>query len=163
MEMAEFPGIGAPVGLNDEAAVRWLLESPHAVEGGVQRAKVIAVVGLSDNPDRPSYRVAQHMQSLGYRIVPVGPKGEHILGEPVYRSLPEIPFAVDVVDVFRAPDFVPGVLEDVKRMQHKPRIFWLQEGVVHAEAAADAQAYGLHVVMDRCPWKEHDRLHGRKH
>lgn len=163
MTMAEFPGIGAPVGLNDEAAVRWLLESPHAVEGGVQRAKVIAVVGLSDNPDRPSYRVAQHMQSLGYRVVPVGPKGEYILGEQVYRALPEIPFAVDVVDVFRAPDFVPGVLEDVKRMQHKPHMLWLQEGVVHEEAAAAAQAYGLHVVMDRCPWKEHDRIHGRKH
>jgi O-acetylhomoserine (thiol)-lyase len=150
-------------GLNEEAAIRWLLESPHLVANGAQRAKVIAVVGLTDNPDRPAYQVARHMQSLGFRIVPVGPKGDYILGEQVYRSLPEIPFAVDVVDVFRAPEHVPTVLDDVKRMEHKPHMLWLQEGVVHQAAAEAAVAYGLHTVMDRCPWKESDRIHGTSH
>ncbi|HYF77415.1 MAG TPA: CoA-binding protein [Symbiobacteriaceae bacterium] len=142
--------------INEEKAIVDLLQS---AEG----PKVIAVVGLSDKPDRPSYRVAAFMQKMGYRIVPVTPKGETILGEPVFRSLAEIPFPVDVVDVFRAPEHVPAVLADVKQMQHRPTYLWLQEGVVHDEAAAEAEAYGLKVVMDRCLWKEHDRVHGRAH
>ncbi|HWI54033.1 MAG TPA: CoA-binding protein [Symbiobacteriaceae bacterium] len=142
--------------INEEQAIGALLQS---AEG----PKVIAVVGLSDNPERPSYRVAAFMQKQGYRIVPVTPKGETILGEQVYRSLAEIPFAVDVVDVFRAPEHVPQVLADLKQMRSKPGYLWLQEGVVNAEAAAEAEAYGLQVVMDRCLWKEHDRLHGRTH
>lgn len=150
---------GRPVGLNDETAIRWLLESP--TEEG--RAKTFAVVGLSDNPERPSYRVARQLQSLGYRIVPVGPKGETILGEPVYRTLAEVPFAVDVVQVFRAPQYLPEVLADAQRMAHKPRLFWMQEGVVHEEGAREALAYGLHTVMDRCAWKEYDRIHGVAH
>jgi len=142
--------------INEEQAIRTLLQS---AEG----PKVIAVVGLSDNPERPSYRVAAFMQKQGYRIVPVTPKGETILGEQVYRSLAEIPFAVDVVDVFRAPEHVPQVLVDLKQMQIRPGYLWLQEGVVNAEAAAEAEVYGLQVVMDRCLWKEHDRIHGRTH
>lgn len=142
--------------INEEAAIRALLESADG-------PKVIAVVGLSDNPERPSYRVARFMQSQGYRIVPVTPKGEAILGEQVYRSLAAIPFPVNAVDVFRAPDHVPQVLADLKQMPHRPEYLWLQEGVVNPEAAAEAEAYGLKVVMDRCLWKEHDRIHGREH
>ncbi|HWI66667.1 MAG TPA: CoA-binding protein [Symbiobacteriaceae bacterium] len=142
--------------INEEKAIRDLL-------GSAEGPKVIAVVGLSDNPERPSYRVAAFLQSQGYRVVPVSPKGETILGEPVYRSLAEIPFRVDVVDVFRAPQHVPDVLADLKQMQAKPEYLWLQEGVVHEDAAAEAEAYGLKVVMDRCLWKEHDRIHGRSH
>jgi predicted CoA-binding protein len=140
--------------INEEKAIRTLLESP---------GKTIAVVGLSDNQERPSYRVAAFLQKQGYKIVPVSPKGETILGEPVYRTLASIPFPVDVVDVFRAPQAVPEVLADLKAMQHKPAMLWLQEGVVHPEAAAEAEAYGLTVVMDRCLWKEHDRVHGVAH
>jgi O-acetylhomoserine (thiol)-lyase len=152
-----------PAALNDEAAIRWLLESPTTMQNGAERAKVLAVVGLSENPERPSYRVAQFMQSQGYRIIPVGPKGDEILGEKVYRSLTEIPFPVDVVQVFRAPQYVPEVLAGVRQMQHKPRFLWLQEGVVHQEAAREAVAYGLDTVMDRCTWKEYDRVHGLQH
>lgn len=142
--------------INEEQAIRELLQSADG-------PKVIAVVGLSDKEDRPSYRVAAFMQKQGYRIVPVTPKGETILGEPVFRSLAEIPFRVDVVDVFRAPEHVPSVLADLKQMQQKPAYLWLQEGVVHQEAAAEANAHGLTVVMDRCLWKEHDRIHGNTH
>ena len=142
--------------INEEKAIIDLLQS---AEG----PKVIAVVGLSDKPDRPSYRVAAFMQKMGYRIVPVTPKGETILGEQVYRSLAEIPFRVDVVDLFRAPQHVPDVLADLRQMPFKPDYLWLQEGVVHEAAAAEAEAYGLKVVMDRCLWKEHDRIHGRSH
>ena len=140
--------------INEEQAIRELLE--HAAG-----PKVIAVVGLSENPERPSHRVAQFLQSQGYRIVPVTPKGETVLGEKAYRTLAEIPIPVDVVDVFRAPEYVPAVLADLRQMQFKPAYLWLQEGVVHDEAAAEAEALGLKVVMDRCLWKEHDRVHGR--
>jgi O-acetylhomoserine (thiol)-lyase len=151
-----FPG-EAP-DMNSEAVVRWIFGSPVAAEGGEYRPRTIAVVGLSDKPDRPSYGVARFLQEQGFKIVPVTPKGEYILGEPVYRSLAEIPFPVDIVDVFRAPEHVPGVLADVKAMAHKPRILWLQEGVIHDEAAAGAVAYGLHTIMDRCMLKEARRV-----
>ncbi|HEY3364224.1 MAG TPA: CoA-binding protein [Symbiobacteriaceae bacterium] len=144
--------------MNSEAVVRWIFGSPVAAEGGEYRPRTIAVVGLSDKPDRPSYGVARFLQEQGFKIVPVTPKGEYILGEPVYRSLAEIPFPVDIVDVFRAPEHVPGVLADVKAMAHKPRILWLQEGVIHDEAAAGAVAYGLHTIMDRCMLKEARRV-----
>jgi len=155
------PALPLASGLNDEAAVRWVLESPFApvADGVGARRKVIAVVGLSENPERPSYRVARYLQSKGYCIVPVAPKGEMILDEPVYRSLTEVPFPVDVVDVFRAPQHVPDVLGDLKTMQQKPLLLWLQEGVIHQDAAAEAVAFGLHTVMDRCLWKEYDRVH----
>jgi len=142
----------------DERVIRWLLESPTVVVGGDSRPKVLAVVGLSDRADRPSHQVAQEMQRLGYRIVPVSPKGETILGEKVYRRLQEIPFPVDVVLVFRAPQHVPEVVADLKEMPHKPRILWLQEGVEHPEAAADARAYGVATVQNRCIYKEARRL-----
>ncbi|HYF92637.1 MAG TPA: CoA-binding protein [Symbiobacteriaceae bacterium] len=142
--------------INEERAIVDLLANAAG-------PKVIAVVGLSENPERPSHRVAKFLQSQGFRIVPVTPKGDAILGEQAYRTLAEIPFPVDVVDVFRAPEHVPDILADLKQMQHRPAYLWLQEGVVHAEAAAEAEAYGLKVVMDRCMWKEHDRIHGRTH
>lgn len=139
--------------MNDEQLIKKLMGE----------TAVLAVVGLSDKEDRPSYRVSRAMQAAGYRIVPVTPKGDTILGEQVYRSLAEIPFPVDVVQVFRAPQHVPEVLADLKQMQHKPSFLWLQEGVVHEEAAAEAEAYGVNVVMDRCFWKEYDRMRGAAH
>lgn len=122
----------------------------------LRTARTVAVVGLSPRPDRPSHRVASYLQQHGYRIVPVRPDGEEILGERVYRRLTDIPVPVDVVDVFRRPEEVPGVVEDAIRA--KARALWLQEGVVHEEAAARARAAGLRVVMDRCMMKEHVRL-----
>jgi O-acetylhomoserine (thiol)-lyase len=146
--------------VNDEGVIRWILNSSFVTSSGERRSKSIAVVGLSDNPGRPSYRVTRKMQRMGYKIIPVSPKGDYILGEKVYRSLQEIPFPVDVVQVFRAPKYVMAILEDVKQMQHKPRVFWMQEGVTNEEAASGAVAYGLQTVQNRCTYKEAQRLKG---
>jgi predicted CoA-binding protein len=120
------------------------------------RIKTIAVVGLSPQPARPSYRVAQAMQRHGYRIVPVRPLVDEVLGEQAYPSLADIPFAVDLVDVFRAAEHVPAIVEQCLAL-HLPSI-WIQEGIVHESAAQHAQANGMTVVMDRCLIKEYVRL-----
>jgi len=130
----------------DDAALRALLTS----------VKTIAVVGLSPQPERPSYRVAQAMQGYGYRIVPVRPKIGEVLGEKAYPSLADIPFKVDLVDVFRAAEHVPAIVEQALAL-HLPAI-WIQEGIVHDAAAQRAQAGGMTVVMDRCLLKETIRL-----
>jgi predicted CoA-binding protein len=121
--------------------------------------KTIAVVGLSPQPARPSYRVAQAMQRYGFRIVPVRPLVDSVLGETAYPSLAEIPFAVDLVDVFRAAEFVPAIVTQCLAL-HLPAI-WIQEGIVDAAAALRAQAGGMTVVMDRCLLKEYVRLNTR--
>ena len=129
------------------------MNEPESIAEMLEKSKVIAVVGISDKPQRPSYHVAEEMQRRGYRIVPVNPALEEVLGEPCYPSLREIPFAVDTVDVFRAPEFVPAIVEDAIAIGAK--YLWLQEGVVHAEATARAEENGLKVVADRCIYKEH--------
>jgi predicted CoA-binding protein len=118
--------------------------------------KTIAVVGLSPQPARPSYRVAQAMQRYGYRIIPVRPLVDEVLGEKAYPSLADIPFAVDLVDVFRAAEHVPAIAEQGLAL-HLPAI-WIQEGIVHDAAAQRAQTGGMTVVMDRCLLKEYVRL-----
>ena len=118
--------------------------------------KTIAVVGLSPQPARPSYRVAQAMQRYGYRIVPVRPLVGEVLGEQAYSSLADIPFAVDLVDVFRAAEHVPAIVEQCLAL-HLPAI-WIQEGIVHDAAAHRAQTGGMTVVMDCCLLKEYVRL-----
>ncbi|MBW8330113.1 MAG: CoA-binding protein [Thiobacillus sp.] len=122
----------------------------------LDRVKTIAVVGLSPQPARPSYRVAQAMQRYGYRIVPVRPLVDEVLGEKAYASLADIPFPVDLVDVFRAAEHVPAIVEQCLAL-HLPAI-WIQEGIVHEAAAREAQAGGMTVVMDRCLLKEYVRL-----
>ena len=122
----------------------------------LRTARTVAVVGLSPNPERPSHRVARYLQGQGYRIVPVNPTVESVLGERSYPSLAEIPEPVDVVDVFRRSEEVPPLVEEAIRIRAKA--VWMQEGVVHEEAAAKARAAGLAVVMDRCMLKEHERL-----
>ncbi len=118
--------------------------------------KTIAVVGLSPQPARPSYHVAQAMQRYGYRIVPVRPLVDQVLGEKAYPSLADIPFQVDLVDVFRAAEHVPAIVEQCLAL-HLPAI-WIQEGIVAETAAREAQAGGMAVVMDRCLLKEYVRL-----
>lgn len=120
------------------------------------RVKTIAVVGLSPQPARPSYRVSKAMQHYGYRIVPVRPLVDEVLGEKAYPSLADIPFSVDLVDVFRAAEHVPAIVEQCLAL-HLPSI-WIQEGIVHEAAAQHAQANGMTVVMDRCLIKEYVRL-----
>ena len=118
--------------------------------------KTIDVGGLSPQPARPSYRVAQAMQRYGYRIVPVRPLIDSVLGEKAYASLADIPFAVDLVDVFRAAEHVPAIVEQCLAL-HLPAI-WIQEGIVHEAGARQAQAGGMTTVMDRCLLKDYIRL-----
>jgi len=120
--------------------------------------KTVAVVGISPKEERPSYIVASYLKSKGYRIIPVRPDGEEVLGEKVYHSLMEIPrdVEVDVVDIFRKSEDVPPVVEEA--IQRGVKVVWMQEGVIHKEAGAKAEKAGLKVVMDRCMKKEHQRL-----
>ncbi len=125
-----------------------------------ENVKTIAVVGLSPNPVKDSHRVAKYLQSVGYKIVPVYPKEDEILGEKVYRSLKEIPFEVDMVDIFRKPAALPPIVQaaidrgDVK-------VVWFQAGIVNNEAAKMAQDAGLKVVQNRCTMVDHKALFGR--
>lgn len=119
----------------------------------LKRAKTIAVVGLSDNASRASYGVSHYMQSHGYRIVPVNPTIRESLGEKAYASLAEVPEKIDIVNVFRRSEYVPDVVEEAIRL--KVSAIWMQEGVVHEEAAERARQAGIFVVMDRCIYKEH--------
>jgi len=122
----------------------------------LRKAKTIAVVGLSNRPMRPSYGVARYMQSIGYRIIPVNPAENEVLGEKAYATLDEIPEPVEIVDIFRKPEFVPDIVDAAIRIGAK--CVWMQEGIVHEEAANKARAAGLEVVMDRCILKAHRAL-----
>ena len=122
----------------------------------LKSAKTIAVVGLSGHRWRPSYGVSEYMQSAGYRIVPVNPTEAEVLGEKAYASLDEIPESVDIVNIFRRSEFVPEIVDAAIRIHAK--CVWMQEGVVHEEAAAKARAAGLEVIMDRCILKEHRKM-----
>jgi predicted CoA-binding protein len=119
----------------------------------LQRAKTIAVVGLSDNPLRPSHGVAAYLQSHGYRIIPVNPQIETALGEKAYPSLFDVPERIDIVDIFRRPEFVEEVVDQA--IQLKVPAVWMQEEVIHEKAAEKARQAGIFVVMDRCILLEH--------
>jgi predicted CoA-binding protein len=112
----------------------------------------IALIGLSPNPSRPSFRVASGLQSLGYRIIPVRPMVEEVLGEKAFPDLESLPLLPDIVDVFRAAEHVPGIVESCIRLGI--RNLWLQEGIVHEVAAQRAREAGITVVMDRCMWRD---------
>jgi predicted CoA-binding protein len=118
---------------------------------------VVAVVGLSPDPDRPSYRVAQYMQAQGYRIVPVNPGCQEILGEKCYATLRDIPFPVEVVDIFRKVDAIPGIVADAIAVGAK--VVWMQQGLEEPVSAQKARQAGLSVVMDRCLKIEHHQRH----
>jgi predicted CoA-binding protein len=115
-------------------------------------AKTVAVVGLSDKPERPSHVVARYLRGKGYRVIPVNPMIRETLGEKSYGSLAEIPGGVDLVDVFRKSETVPAIAEEAIRIG--ARYFWMQEGVVSEEARSRLAAAGIPVVMDRCVKKE---------
>jgi predicted CoA-binding protein len=118
----------------------------------------IAVVGLSDKPDRPSYQVARYLQEQGYRIIPVNPGVASVLGEKSYPTLQDIPaeIIIDVVAIFRKPEAVPPVVEEA--IARGVKVIWMQEGISHPEAAARAREVGIEVIMDRCIKKEHMKL-----
>jgi hypothetical protein len=145
---------GATRSVTDEA-LKEILESHSTV----------AVVGLSRNPSKDSYRVAEYLQSQGYRIVPVNPVAEQILGERSYSSLLELPDelkrAVGIVDIFRPPEAVPPIVDDAIKLREEhgaPHVVWMQLGIVNEEAAEKAWNAGMTVIMDRCIKVEHQRL-----
>jgi len=119
----------------------------------LRRAKTIAVVGLSCNPLRPSHGVTAYMQDQGYRIIPVNPRIESCLGEKAYASLPDVPERIDIVNIFRRPEFVEKIVDEA--IQLKIPAIWMQEDVIHEKAAEKARRAGMFVVMDLCILKEH--------
>ncbi len=133
--------------------------SENEIKALLERVRTIAVVGLSPRVDRPSYLVASNLQRFGYRIIPVRPAVEQVLGEKVYASLREVPEKVDMVDVFRAPEHVDEIVDDCIAIGIKT--LWLQDGVVNEPAALRAQAAGITVVMDRCAYRDYVHFFGR--
>jgi predicted CoA-binding protein len=126
---------------------------PDVISDILGRYKNLAIVGLSSKWSRPSHGVATYMQSKGYRIIPVNPQETSVLGEKAYPSLEDVPEPLEVVVIFRRPEFVGPVVDAAIRRGAK--VIWMQEGVAHEEAAQRAQAAGLEVIQDRCILKEH--------
>lgn len=126
------------------------------------RARVIAVVGISANSLRPSYFVARYLGLRGFRVIGVNPgiAGQMLFGERVYANLTEIPFEVDMVDIFRQSDAVPGIVDEALARWPGLQTIWMQIGVVHAAAAAVAEARGVTVIQNLCPKQEYQRLFG---
>ena len=131
---------------------------PEAIRNLLQQARTIAVVGISAKPDRPSHEVAHYLQRAGYTIIPVNPAYEEVLGQKCYPSLHEVPGKIDLVDVFRKPAEVMGVVDEAIAVGVGS--VWLQLGVIAPDAADKAAAAGLKVVSDRCTKIEHRRLIG---
>lgn len=124
----------------------------------LKSSRVVAVVGLSDNPERPSNRVARYLKAQGYKVIPVNPAVKEVLGEVAYPDLISIPEPVDVVDIFRKSEDVPPIVEEAIKIGAKA--VWMQEGVISEVAAQQAREAGLKVVMDRCMLKEHRAMTG---
>lgn len=119
----------------------------------LENIQTIAVVGLSPYPERPSYGVSRYMQEMGYTIIPIRPGGGRILGQAAYASLQESPVPIDMVNIFRRPEFVPPIVDEAIACGAK--VVWMQEGVVHHEAAEKGRRAGLQVVEDACVLKAH--------
>jgi predicted CoA-binding protein len=135
-----------------------IITDDHRIHELLIRAKTIAVLGLSPKPDRDSYRVAAYLKDHGYRIIPVRPAQDEILGEKAYPSLDDLPGTVDIVDVFRSAEQILPHAREALRL--RPLAFWMQEGVSNPEAADLLTAAGIDVVMDRCIKRDHARLFG---
>ena len=145
-------------------ALRWAgyeremqeLDPEQTIERILKESHTVAVVGLSSDPDRPSYDVARFLQSRRYRIIPVNPNESEVLGERAYPDLPSVPEPVDVVDIFRRSEAIPPIVQQA--IQIGAKAIWMQKGVRNEEAAGQAQAAGMMVVMDRCMMEEARRL-----
>lgn len=124
----------------------------------LKRVKTIAVVGLSPNPSRPSFGVSQAMQGFGYTVIPVHPSAREVLGARAYPRLSGIPVPIDLVNVFRRPEFIDGVVSECLELGVKS--LWIQEGIVNEPAALRAVAAGIFVVMDRCIYRDYRRYCG---
>ena len=131
-----------------------------SILGVLQHYRRVAMVGLSANPNRPSYFAATYLKDYGYELFPVNPAyaGQEILGRKVYASLADVPGPLEVVDIFRKPEDVPPIVDEAIRLGAK--VIWMQLGVIHMDARKKALDAGLEVVMDRCMKIEHARFHG---
>ncbi len=136
-------------------------QDPSAIQRVIHTATTIAIVGLSNNELRASYFVGYYLRRHGYRVIPVNPRETEILGETCYASLNDVPERVDVVNVFRAPDALPGIARDAATIG--AGALWCQFGVINEQGARIAEEAGLTVVMDRCLKIEHARYAGRMH
>lgn len=137
--------------MSEEETIRHILES----------FRTVAVVGLSRDPAKPSHAVAKYLQSTGYRIIPINPFCDQILGEKCYKSLLDVPEAIEVVDIFRPSEDAPAIVDEAIALRNRlgtPKVIWMQLGIVNEEAARRAEESGLTVVMDRCMQMEHKRL-----
>ncbi len=140
-----------------------LVNADDRLRAILTETKTIAMVGASDNPDRPSHRVLVYLLGRGYRVFPVNPKlaGWSLAGVPAYARLADVPESIDMVDVFRPGTALPGLVEEILALRPRPAVFWTQLDVRHGAAEAVARAAGLEVVVDRCPKIEIPRLFGR--
>jgi predicted CoA-binding protein len=136
--------------MNELQTIREMLGNPPT------QPRTIAVIGLSDNPGKPSNYVPTYMQQHGYRILPVNPLVESVLGEKSYASLADLPIKPDVVNVFRLPKFIPAIVDEMLTLGFKN--IWVQQGIINLEAATRAEAGGIQVVMDRCIMVEHQHV-----
>jgi predicted CoA-binding protein len=134
------------------------LARPDPIADLLKRTKTIAVVGLSNSPLRPSHGVAAYMQTHGYRVIPVNPKIHGALGEKSYASLLDVPEKIDLVNIFRRPEYVEEIVDQV--IQLKVPAIWMQEEIINEKAAEKARRAGIFVVMDRCLLKEHKARFG---
>jgi predicted CoA-binding protein len=121
-----------------------------------ENPRTIAVIGLSEVASKPSHYVSAYMQQHGYKIYPINPSIPEVLGEKSYASLSDLPIKPDIVDVFRLPKFIPAIVDEMLQLGLKN--LWVQQGIINLEAAARAEAGGIHVVMDRCIMVEHRHL-----
>ena len=131
-----------------------------AIRGILNTVKTIAMVGVSPKDNRPSYFAFKYLLERGYRMIPVNPgqAGKELLGQKVYATLADIPEPVDMVDIFRASQYAPAVVDEALALKPRPSVIWMQLGVRNDEAAAKAEAAGLKVIMNRCPKIEYGRL-----
>ncbi len=128
----------------------------------IKNAKTIAVVGCSTNPEKAAHEVPKYLQSQGYKIIPVNPRADRILGEPARKSLSEINEPVDIVDVFRPSDETPAIVAEAVKLSPPPKLIWLQLGIKNDEAEKIAKENGILIVMDHCLMVEHKRHFGKK-
>jgi predicted CoA-binding protein len=142
--------------MTDAPELAALNSSPAEIAAILKDYRVVAVVGLSDKPERPSFQVAQYLKNHGYRIVPVNPGRREILGERCYPNLKEIPFPVEIIDIFRNPEAIPPVVADAIACGAK--VVWMQLGLAEPVSGRRAREAGLQVVMDRCIKIEHQKL-----
>jgi predicted CoA-binding protein len=134
--------------MNQSEVIRDMLRAPTKAH-----PRTIAVIGLSDDPAKPSHYVSAYMQQHGYTIYPINPSLPELLGEKSYAGLSDLPIKPDIVNVFRLPKFIPAIVDEMLKLGLKN--LWVQQGIVNLEAATHAEAGGIHVVMDRCIMVEH--------